>query len=417
MRKPSMFGRGFPGFAALSRNYLVPATLVAVGLLLPTDNVAQEAEPLRKGDVVRLLTAGAYSQPEVAGIVRRSCLTFLPTNRDLDHFRALGAGAGVMEEIRGCTVRPTVAAAEVDPVSPGTETVVDPASPGTEAVVDPPRQVELTLFLSPRRAIVAPGEEVEVVAEITAGASPVRGVRLELRTESDLTEGEVVAVATTDAEGLANFSVPASGLPGVRRFSISSGGVPVQGEKLVEVETVVASAAAEPGPVETVPSGGDAGRAAGGERRIAEPPVSTRRWSTVKEGLREAERLSLRGQYGGADVIYGALRQEHPDDVDVLMAHAYHLARMGEAEEAEAVLQRAIGLEPRRADVRQAFGRLSLWSGKAEEAVRWFRTATEIQPEDPEAWRGLGEALIEAGRRDEARTAYRRARELEQNDR
>ncbi|MFQ5680353.1 MAG: tetratricopeptide repeat protein [Gemmatimonadota bacterium] len=373
----------------------------AWALAAPLGLEAQQAQPLRKGEMVRLLTAGTYTQTEIAGIVRRSCLTFRPTDRDLENFRTLGADESVLEEVRGCALR------RASPRAEGPARVRPPA--GDAVGGGAPPRVDLTLFLSPRRATVAAGESLRVVAEVTGGAAPAPGVRLELREEAGPGTGGAIAEATTDAEGLASFSIPAAEQPGVRRFSVTSPDVSLQGVDLVEVETV-AGGAPEP-PSEEEPALAPS-REEGGVAGVPEPAPASR-WRTVEEGLREAERLSLEGRYREAGAIYEALLQERPDDVDVLVAYGVHLARTGGSEEAKEVLQKAFGLQPRRADVRRALGRLSLWGGRPEEAVRWFRSITELLPNDPEAWRELGEAYVQAGLRNEARAAYRRARELE----
>jgi hypothetical protein len=66
---------------------------------------AQQREPLRKGDLVRLLSGGAVSKGEIADLVRRSCLSFTPTARDLTDFRALGADSAIMLRIDECARR------------------------------------------------------------------------------------------------------------------------------------------------------------------------------------------------------------------------------------------------------------------------------------------------------------------------
>lgn len=385
--------------------------VVAATFLLALPAAAQEAEPLQKSDVIRLITGGAYEQGEIAEIVRRSCLTFRPTDRDLEDFRALGAGAEVMRAVEACAAAADAPGAEGMPTGDAARRPAPARPPAAREAAG--ARPALTLFLSPRRTAVEPGGRAEVVAEVTAGAVPVPGLRLELR-EGEGVAGEPVAVATTDDAGRATFSVSAGVAPGIRRFSVGAAGVPLHGANLVELETT----GAEPGAVdprdgpptrEPAARGDEVGRealpAAG---QPASPPGRTR-----EEMLREAERLSLRGLYGRADALYERLVAENPDDVGILVAHALHLVRTGGHDRAEETLRRAFGLEPRRADVRMAFGWLSLWRGEAEEAVRWYESATEIRPEDPEAWRGLGQALLEAGRRGEARQAYRRARELE----
>lgn len=74
------------------------AVLVAAPAAVP----AQEATPLVKSEVVRLLVTDTYTAEERRQIVRRSCLTFSPTEEDLDDFRRLGASEELLEIIREC---------------------------------------------------------------------------------------------------------------------------------------------------------------------------------------------------------------------------------------------------------------------------------------------------------------------------
>ena len=52
---------------------------------------AQTSEPLRKSDLIRLLSGGALSHREIADLIRRNCLSFTPTARDRTDLAALGA--------------------------------------------------------------------------------------------------------------------------------------------------------------------------------------------------------------------------------------------------------------------------------------------------------------------------------------
>ena len=63
---------------------------------------AQQAHPLRKSDLIRLLSGSTFSQEEIAGMVRRTCLSFAPSGRDRADFTALGASAAVLKEIDTC---------------------------------------------------------------------------------------------------------------------------------------------------------------------------------------------------------------------------------------------------------------------------------------------------------------------------
>jgi len=77
---------------------------VLLALFLVTQGVA----PLRKSDLVRLLSAAAMSSVELAQFVGRNCLTFEPTERDRTDFRRLGADRALLDAVDRCARRPTV---------------------------------------------------------------------------------------------------------------------------------------------------------------------------------------------------------------------------------------------------------------------------------------------------------------------
>src|SRR6202795_5296700 len=66
---------------------------------------AQGSDPLRKTDVVRLLSSPVIGKGEIADLIRRNCLTFHPTERDWADFRSLGADAGILGRVGACTER------------------------------------------------------------------------------------------------------------------------------------------------------------------------------------------------------------------------------------------------------------------------------------------------------------------------
>ncbi|HEY9426002.1 MAG TPA: hypothetical protein VIR34_02525, partial [Gemmatimonadaceae bacterium] len=71
---------------------LRPLTLTLFAALVPAALGAQqeaEGSKLRKSDLVRVLTGTTYSKNEIASMVRRSCLAFVPTARDRADLREL----------------------------------------------------------------------------------------------------------------------------------------------------------------------------------------------------------------------------------------------------------------------------------------------------------------------------------------
>jgi TolB-like protein/Flp pilus assembly protein TadD/DNA-binding winged helix-turn-helix (wHTH) protein len=81
--------------------------------------------------------------------------------------------------------------------------------------------------------------------------------------------------------------------------------------------------------------------------------------------------------------------------------------------EAEALCRKALKLEPERAEIEMALGRLYLASGRHEQAEAVFSRLTESRPLDSAAWMGLGEALEKEGRNEDAEHSFRRAVETD----
>lgn len=284
--------------------------LLLVGCLLAGPAAAQQgqsARPLRKTDLVRLLTSGTMSKREIAARVRRNCLTFEPSDRDRADLQASGADSAIFNAIVQCalpegTLR-IAAPRNVQAVAGSVVTLEarvlrwDVPQPGVSlrllgarAIPGGPEQdpgvttdstgtarfrfsaglvpgvyrlsviaasglrlraaVALTTMPAPEwRAQVEPAEVVErtgarmsaeVRVTVTGGGQmPARGVTLDLAGISAELSG--VAPVTTDARGVALFTIPAGA---VRRGGTV--GVFASGQRLgsftVRVETVVLSA-------------------------------------------------------------------------------------------------------------------------------------------------------------------------------
>jgi len=91
----------------------------------------QGVAPLRKSDLVRLLSGSVMSQKEIAQLVTRNCLTFTPTDRDRADFRLLGAEAPVLAAVDGCARRASRPAPVSHPPPPAPTPVATrpPAAP------------------------------------------------------------------------------------------------------------------------------------------------------------------------------------------------------------------------------------------------------------------------------------------------
>ena len=76
---------------------------------------------------------------------------------------------------------------------------------------------------------------------------------------------------------------------------------------------------------------------------------------------------------------------------------------------AEAMCRKALKLEPERAEIEMALGRLYLASGRHEQAEAVFARLAASRPMDPSVRMGLAEALERQGRREDAERDYRDA--------
>jgi hypothetical protein len=98
-------------------------TLLLVALLS-----SQGLAPLRKSDLVRLLSTATITQQEVAELVRANCVTFEPTERDRQDLRRLGAELPLLAAVDECARRQAARAAPKPP--PAAPPSPPPAPPG-----------------------------------------------------------------------------------------------------------------------------------------------------------------------------------------------------------------------------------------------------------------------------------------------
>jgi len=182
--------------------------LVVLGLVYQ-----QGAQPLRKAELVRLLATKARPLPEVAALVRRSCVTFHPSPRDRADLRAAGADDAVLGAIDQC-LRARAAAAR-------------PSAPPPTAAA-PPARAPAPVPVAPLRVIVsqqvaAPaGGAADVPVQLYRGTDPQPGVELLLRGASAIPGGATQdPVAITDWRGVATFHVLAGSAPGTYRLTVA----------------------------------------------------------------------------------------------------------------------------------------------------------------------------------------------------
>jgi len=206
---------------------------------------AQTSEPLRKTDLIRLLTGGALSHGEIADLIRRNCVSFTPTARDRVDLAALGADSLILTRIATCVgARATGPAASSRPAG-----AAQPPPVAAAVVVVVPLQSRVT---------AEAGSEAIVAVALRQGEQPVPGARLVLRGSGGA--GGTVragpdAVAVTDARGIASFRVRAGSAPITRSLTVeATDGTMLAGQTTVEFITLPA-AVSRPVPVATTRPG------------------------------------------------------------------------------------------------------------------------------------------------------------------
>ena len=197
---------------------------------LPSRLSAQGSEPLRKTDLVRLLSSVLIAKGEIADLIRRNCLAFHPTERDWADLRDLGADAGVLSSVGGCTARAA-------PPRP-TPTTGPPSA-------SLPRLAPAGLEAVPLASLVTVPAGSEAVLRVQArrGDTPEGGVRLVLRGGSGAAGGLARSIeAVTSDSGLAVFRASAGREAQTYRLEVLTGGSELLPGRPVITLTVVAAA-------------------------------------------------------------------------------------------------------------------------------------------------------------------------------
>jgi tetratricopeptide (TPR) repeat protein len=187
--------------------------LTAFVLAVPVAASAQEAAPLTRDDLVRMLGGTTYTPDEVAEIVQRSCVSFEPTGADYERFRELGANQAVVDAVRGCVEGEEGGAARVE---------------GLEVV---------QITLSDDSLVGSVGDTLQLTATIGQEGNPRQGVRLVLRDTSSAGLGTVLDLdGETDGQGRVTFSVPAGEQPGELDLRVFASGVWLEGDNSVVLQ-------------------------------------------------------------------------------------------------------------------------------------------------------------------------------------
>ena len=218
----------------MKQRLLTLCGLIAVGAARSAA-AAQNTEPLRKTDLIRLLSGGTMSSAEIATLVQRNCLSFTPTARDRDNLTALGADSMLFARIDACNRRATAVARPP---------VATPRPPPTAPTVKPPAAAAaLRLVAVPLTTrISAPvGGTASVGVALKRGSAGVPGAHLMLRGSGRGAAPDAEAV--TDDRGVALFRFAAGSTPGTIQLGVVSGAGTPALDAAVTIELTVTVAA------------------------------------------------------------------------------------------------------------------------------------------------------------------------------
>ncbi len=119
-----------------------------MSLVLAVWLVVQGVAPLRKSDLVRLLSEPAMTQQEIAQLVTRNCLSFDPTDRDRQDFRRLGAEPVVVAAMDGCARLAAARAAAPPAPAPVRPVATQPPLPAVRTPPPPRPSPERSGFVA-----------------------------------------------------------------------------------------------------------------------------------------------------------------------------------------------------------------------------------------------------------------------------
>jgi hypothetical protein len=157
----------------------------AVFLTLSASAAAQGRAPLRKTDLIRLLTGSALSHAEIADLVRQNCLSFTPTSRDRQDLIDLGADIAIMRQVDGCRGKVPAPAPVPTRTSPPAVHTAPPATPSASPAAVPAAAPapwpDHTAFVSGtgQRGVVGEPTALPLVFEVRdSSGRALRGVRV-----------------------------------------------------------------------------------------------------------------------------------------------------------------------------------------------------------------------------------------------
>ncbi len=385
-----------------------PSLAVAIALLFGGvvglgGQEGADAVPLTKSDLTRIVVGTTYGPEEVVRIVRRSCLSFDPTERDLEDLRRLGAEEAVLEAVRDCATRPALMASV------------------SRSTID-----------------ATTGNIVRLDVELRRGEEPASGVRVVLAGSGRLpggTEGDLSQV--TDARGRATFRIPAGSREGRYALRLATPGERLEGQTglLLAVrpapppagpalaEADGAAPAAEPEDAEDAAAdegaSAEAGDVAGTDD--ADEAAGT---EPDDEALEDLARDTLRPRGGERPAWVDSIALDRGTPAERVEPETIERAEARGEDDRDEAGRDVEGADDAgrvaRTEAEERFrarldrdDRAEAEAGEAGDApeseLDRLRRATAEDPQDGEAWLALGRALAAAEHPGEARAAFRRA--------
>jgi hypothetical protein len=236
IRRAESFRASNLPFQSAIRNAFPLALLMVITATasVSAQQAGTRAEPLRKTDLIRLLSSGAMTATQIAALVERNCVSFTPTTRDRRDLTALGADSTVMASIDAC-LEARRARTPARPAQPA----VAAAAPPTPAPTPAPPPGLQAVPLTTRLTVMA-GGTASVGVAVKRGGQAVAGTRLVLRGSGRVGGAGTDAEAVTDSRGIAQFRFPVSGDAGTTSLAVATvGGEPLSQQAAIELITVV----------------------------------------------------------------------------------------------------------------------------------------------------------------------------------
>ncbi len=139
---------------------------------------------------------------------------------------------------------------------------------------------------------------------------------------------------------------------------------------------------------------------------MAEPDIN------IAEVLDESVRQHKGGDLDAARAGYLAVLRDAPEHPLALNLLGTIDAQLGNLEDAERLLRKAISLAPREGAFYTNLAGVLQQAGRMPEAVQAYRLALKIDPGQPEVLNNFGSLLLESGQPDEAEACFRKVLEL-----